>query len=273
MTEAEMQALAAEVLDYFIEVMPDAPFSAEDIVIEFAPKNKMVERYKALAEKYKPTMQLTAGREYELANSIVGNALIGRGKSAVLMLLDLKCSKTQLKHDVFHELSHIFCGKLENSESYIDVYGDGTTGTDNPDNTMEDGIINAGYCVWSEFIAEYFALKFTKSKYKLAEMTQYICELLGDAVPENQLHAKPPFAYACAYFLNATDVVEEFADLSEEHDDSAEGTAFYSCLGILYKQIQKEKPWEISEEFIQELGSKYLMYLTALSIKQIADLD
>ncbi|MCL2301350.1 MAG: hypothetical protein FWC27_14500 [Firmicutes bacterium] len=50
MTLKEMQACAAETLAYFLEVMPEAPFTAEDIIIELAPKAQMAERAMALCE-------------------------------------------------------------------------------------------------------------------------------------------------------------------------------------------------------------------------------
>ena len=269
MTVKEMQTCASETLDYFLEVMPDTPFTAEDIVIEFAPKSKMAERYRELAAIYKPTMWLNASRERELNSTIAGNALIGKNKSAVLMRADRRYTPPHLRHDVFHELAHIFCGKLENSEGFVDVYGDGTTGPGIPDNKIYDGMINAGYSVWSEFIAEYYTQKHTEPKRKLAEMTRTMYSFLSEVTHQNQFHAKSPFAYACSYFLNAEDAAEELASLSEEHSDTNEGTTFYICLNALYNQVQKDKPWEITEDFIHDIGSKYLMYFSAKFTDQL----
>jgi hypothetical protein len=38
----EMRECTAETLAHFIKVMPDAPFSDDDIIGEFVPKSKMV---------------------------------------------------------------------------------------------------------------------------------------------------------------------------------------------------------------------------------------
>ena len=49
-----MKNCAAETLSFFMETMPDIPFSKDDIIIEFAKKKDMAEQAKALCKKYVP---------------------------------------------------------------------------------------------------------------------------------------------------------------------------------------------------------------------------
>ena len=52
MNLTEMQFIASDTLEYFIRIMPDVPFTVNDVVIEFAPKTKMAERARALCARY-----------------------------------------------------------------------------------------------------------------------------------------------------------------------------------------------------------------------------
>ena len=36
--------------------------------------------------------------------------------------------------------------------------------------------------------------------------------------------------------------------------------AFRECLALLESQLRNEKPWEITEEYIAELGAKFLEF-------------
>ena len=129
MTLKEMRSCAAETLYYFLEVMPYPPFTADDIVFEFAPKNKMAERAKELCAKYVPEKIINESQVVQLNKSIAANALMGREKSAVIVRINYKDDYHNLKQLLFHELAHIYCGKLEMPESkhFIEVYGSGTS--------------------------------------------------------------------------------------------------------------------------------------------------
>jgi hypothetical protein len=76
MTLKETQACAAETLKYFLRAMPDAPFTADNIIIEFAPKKYMAERAKALCAIYAPDKIINETQAEELNSSIAANALV-----------------------------------------------------------------------------------------------------------------------------------------------------------------------------------------------------
>jgi molybdopterin synthase catalytic subunit len=46
--------------------------------------------------------------------------------------------------------------------------------------------------------------------------------------------------------------------------------AFEACLFLLYEQMKADKPWRITEDFIAELGQKYLMF-RMLNANNLAD--
>ena len=212
----------------------------------------------------------------ELENIIGAKAFIGREKSTVLVRSNSKESVTGLREVMFHELVHIFCGKIEmDGEHFIDIYGCGHTPDENPVNLMYDGQLNAGYVVWSEFIAQYYALRLVHQKsISSARLSGELFALLGEVHVNDINGSKRAFAMVCSYMLSCADADRLIMRLSEPgyiFDDSEPfgaqtREAFTNCLPKLHKNLKKDKPWKINQNFIEELGAKYLMFISMNSI-------
>jgi hypothetical protein len=273
MTLAEMKTCAAETLSYFIQTMPDVPFTENDIVIEFAKRKDMADRVKALCAIYVPDKIINESQTAQLNESITANALTGRDKSAVIACINHKIDRQRWRMIFFHEFTHIFCAKREiDGEHFIDIYGSGHTPDENPDNKIRDGHLNSGYFVWLEFIAQYYALIKTANRaYDFAEADSFIFDLLSDVTAINLELSKGSFAQACAYWLTCRDAKETIDGLDNLDDPdyiipksvkySAETkVALHDCLEYLHTQTKREKPWKISEDFIESLGAKFNMF-------------
>jgi len=235
----------------------------------------MTKRAKSLCAQYVPDKPFNETKEYQLANTIAANAIIGRDKSAVIVRVNYKNTKQNWREILFHEYMHIFCAKLEiDGEHFIDIYGSGHTLGEFENGTSEkmyDGFLNAGYVVWSEFIAQYYALLKTSDKpYTFSDIMDYAFGLLGEVhIAYDEHTAKTSFAMACAYLLTC-DNGNILSDLVEIEDtDSNEKQAeiaLRNCLAYLHAHLQTEKPWKINENFISELGNKFLMFKTMNSL-------
>lgn len=266
MNLAEMHSIAANTLEYFIQTMPDAPFTVYDVVIEFAPKAKMAERARALCAQFVPGKTINESQARELTEGIDANALIGKEKSAVIARVNNKRSALAWREVFFHEFMHIYCAKLEmNGEHFIDVYGSGTT-PENPNMTPAektyDGVLVGGYAVWSEFIAQYYTLKHTELTHPTVdEVSDYINKLLHSVGHMNNKGDKYALSLACARLLTCSDAEETVSMLKEPDDEMPLGQrTFLSCLYLLHEHLQDERPWEISEEFIADLGIRYFFF-------------
>ena len=183
---------------------------------------------------------------------------------------DSKMSKQDLRCVCFHEFVHIFCAKLEmDGEHFIDTYGSGTT----PEREMTatekqyDGLLVSGHFVWSEFIAQYYALKHTEAiRPTVSQMSYYIDSMLAEVGHIDNTGEKYAMAFACARLLTCTDAEKQVAYLKENNeDDLPELKAFQNCLFLLHEHMQAEKPWKITESFIADLGGKYLYFKVANS--------
>jgi hypothetical protein len=170
---------------------------------------------------------------------------------------------------------HIFCGKLEmDGEHFINIYGSRTTPEVAPEYKTHDGIIVAGYTVWTEFIAQYYAIKLVDNKpYTFDSAAKYITHLLLEVNGRNLEESKGSFSMACACWFNCTDLEETIADLEEPDtfipSDEPHGEetqkALFNCIKYIHSQLKNPKPWKINEDFIFELGFKFGMFRTANS--------
>jgi len=235
----------------------------------------MAARAIELCAAYCPEKTLNASQLRHLMESIAANALIGRDKSAVLVHIDSKLGKKDFRRIIIHELMHIFCAKLEmGAEHFIDVYGSGTTPEAGRDDKVYDGIIVAGYSVWSEFIAQYYAVRLIdQESIDFSRIAGFITRLFGDVSISNLEGSRGAFAMICAYWFNCADFYEAYAALREPgafmHAEEPHGNdaqkALRGCIEYLHIQMAKDRPWEISVDFIFGLGFQFSMFRTANS--------
>ena len=270
MTLYEMKTCAAETLSHFMRTMPNVPFVENDIIIEFVTQDKIVEKYMELQSKYAPEHIINDSQIQDLANNVFANALIGRKKSAVVVCIDPTLTKADMRRNLFHEYMHIFCAKTEiDGEHFIDIYGTGATKETKSFDANYDGYISAGYKLWSEFIANYYAIKHTDNRiYTFKEAQPSIEMICNEVTNENLIESKNAFAYPCSYMFNCIDIDLVITKLSEPNfiwdDNEANGTAtrraFRACMEHIQSQLRNEKPWKISEKYIYELGVKFLEF-------------
>jgi hypothetical protein len=264
----EMKAVAADTLTYFLEVMPEPPFVADDIIIEFASKSNLVKCVRSFCKQYAPDKTFNESQVEELENSVDANAFIGREKSAVIVRINYNLDEQSLRSEVFHELAHIFCAKREiDGDHFIDIYGSGTT-PERPDmDFMErayDGYLVAGHQVWSEFIAQYYALKYTEETHPSTEQAEgYINHWLTSVGTNGVKGDKYALAFACARWLTCYDGDKAVESLKNGPDEpTMQQMAFEACLFLLHDRVSRERPWEITEDFIADLGQKFLIFKT-----------
>jgi hypothetical protein len=160
-------------------------------------------------------------------------------------------------------------------EHFIDIYGSGTTPDVDPEDKFYDGIINSGYVVWSEFIAQYYAVKMIDAQSrKFKDIAGYVKSLLSETTFTDMESSKGAFSMACACWLNCSDIEKSLAALKKPGtfipENEPYGTetqnALFRCMDCLYEQMQNGKPWKISEGFIYELGFRFMMFRAVNSL-------
>ena len=262
MTIADMRECADRTLKFFFQTMPDIPFDENDIIFDFAPPTRMFARYKLLCEKYRPREIILKEHEEQLANGTSGQAVIGENKSAVLICTKQQFLKANLRYIIFHELMHIYCAKTEIAgKHFVDIYGSGEPY--NNDEALRDG-----YYIWSEFIADYYADKYTGSgQFSFESVRDDIRQCLYKDIAAGGKDNRRDFEWACLSLLTLFDTESVINRINELDIISGNSTyaknarrLFDECVQLLYNQIQTEKPWIITGDFIGELGENYLSF-------------
>jgi len=260
MTITEMRERADQTLKYFIQTMPDVPFGEDDIVFDFALPNRMAARYKALCEAYRPNEAILPEHEEQLADGIGGQAVIGEEKSAVLICTKQPFLKANLRRIIFHELMHIYCAKSETDcKHFVDIYGSAKP-YDESDEVLRDG-----YFIWTEFVADYYADIHTRNgQLTFESCREGILKCLDEVVlaPKD---SRRDFEWACLSLLTMYDaesiigrIIEPDVIFTGDSEQARNTRRILSdCVQLLYRQLQTEKPWKITEGFIAELGDCY----------------
>ena len=284
MTRETMLRIIKDTSVFFLEHMPQAPFTPDDIVIEFFKPSDARATYKRFCSRYFP--RKLDGTEYlkpDFFKTMGASALVGVTKSGLFIRSTLQCSEDEFRHIILHELAHIYCIKTEMpaDQHFIDIYLGCTTTTEFADaaDRQEDGCISAGYEVWREFIADYIAVCLDPKgfEHSLRNSAFYVSDMLIGVkigAPEAKLH----MSLALAALMTASDSANLLTDIDVSGDFGLDRTTmevFYSILEPVHRKLfdcaganwltqadpNNHYPWMIDRDFIELIGARYLMFL------------
>lgn len=146
----------ARAVEIFNDKM-DADFSPDHVILTCFMTDDQEEIFEQFCTQYFPYRLNDRYREEGYfdfrASSFIG--MDNGGKDGILLRTDIPYRPVELLHIFLHELAHIYCVHNElGGKSFYDEYCEGYAQT-----KEEDGMINAGYAVWRECIAEIIAFE------------------------------------------------------------------------------------------------------------------
>ena len=129
----------------------DAGFAEDGIILTCFITEDQEEIFEQFCSEYFP-YRLNDRYQEEGYFDFRASSFIGMdngGKDGILLRTDIPYHPVELLHIFLHELAHIYCVHHElDGKSFYDEYCEGYAQSDE-----EDGMINAGYAVWRECIA------------------------------------------------------------------------------------------------------------------------
>ena len=132
-------------------------FSSDKLILACFMTEDQKEIFEQFCSKYFP-YRLSDRYQEEGYFDFKASSFIGIGNGGIdgiLLRTDIPYQPGELLHIFLHELAHIFCAHNElDGKSFFDEYCEGYAQTNE-----EDGMINAGYAVWRECIAEIIAIE------------------------------------------------------------------------------------------------------------------
>ena len=194
--------------------------------------------------------------------SIRAEAFVTPDRSGIIVRTDLEEKGVLWRHILLHEICHVFCTthELPEGEMFYDKYCEGYAKT-----TEEDGVINSGYAIWREFIAEFLAdiLDIDLQEFTLHQNKPYIDAALDEIAGGTLRNKECVLEVLCSVFCSRDilglksreKVFEEIGKigrLSSPH--------WQALLNVVYEQLHNpgHEIYEIDLDFIKRLGAEYL---------------
>ena len=245
----------------------NADFNRENIVFQTFNETDKVKVFESFCKKYFPyrlSDPYTDPQYFEfLASAFVGKE--NGGIDGLLIRTDVDYRPGELKHTILHELAHIYCVRHElDGEDFYDLYCDGTAPS-----VEEDGIINAGYAIWRECIAEIIASELD-SAYRITSLRVkrgWFLELIKKI---DRYNGKPAVSMILSLIMTSEEIdadcdwetVKRKIELMNLFDDSM----FYDLFRIVFEQL-RNRFCKIDYDFIHHIGYTYLNLLAVQELK------
>lgn len=230
-------------------------YTSDNVKLAFYDNSDADIQYERFCKEYFPD-RLTDN--IELRNALA-SAFTGKDFDGIMIGRDFSGGRSELFTIVLHELSHIWCTHNEiPTGDFYDRYCKG-----NSENTLLDGVLNAGYAIWREFAAIYLSTNVQGVEYypSLSEIEQDVLEVAELVCPDNPA-AKISMTDFLACVLMSKEGNNKNAWESINVWLSQNGlTHFIPITDIIYIHIRSERFWEIDGDFIETLGSTYFAVL------------
>lgn len=244
-------------------------FSEDNLVLSCFQTENQQEVFEQFCKQYFPE-RLTDRYKEDGYFDFHASAFVGEGENrvdGVLLRTDVERTPVTLYHILLHELAHIFCthNELGGDSFYKRCCMDDTLSSE------EDGVINAGYVIWRELIAELIASEKDDNCVVLSledkeDILRYYMEELEDgnrkmAVSMILCEALTSREGEPAATWNAT---KRKVAKYKPFDDPL----FMDLFELVVRKLKKNFV-EIDRDFILELGSRYLFLVTELEVKKL----
>lgn len=245
-------------------------FSPDNVMIAFCTLKNIREVYTSFTKRYGFHSE---NRSMESFRSQLAEAFIGKTDidspghvDGILIRTDPPVEFDKQEYYmliIVHELAHIFSCANEiktariAGEGFYDLYCSGAPSSSAE--SITDGQINGGYAVWREFVADYMAGMVLDHPHRsLKDIKQNLFELASNVKAGNP-SAKTSLSRYLSMAFDSTEFKAAKTWGNFEAALSSLELPFISVIELIYRHLQHDKYYEITLEFIQELGALYLI--------------
>ena len=258
----------AHAIEIFNDRM-DAGFSGDDIILTCFMTEDQKEIFEQFCSKYFP-YRLNDRYQEEGYFDFRASSFIGMdngGKDGVLLRTDIPYHPVELLHIFLHELAHIYCAHHElDGKSFYDEYC-----MDYAPTKQEDGIINAGYAVWRECIAEIIAIELDDNCkiVPLKKKADVLRQLKSEIEP---VDGKLAVSEILTAIMTSSEI--EASQTWEEAETAIQSLNLFDTppemdlFRLVYAQLRTTF-LEVDVGFIHELGYLYLNVLSMAVIRNL----
>ncbi len=256
-----------ELTEYFYKALEifndrlDSDISKDNVVQGFFNSENGVEVYERFCQTHFPYMlNETNYKEADYFDSIGAQAFVGDSKYGVLINENIDFTLGDVFQTFQHENSHLYCTRNEiEGGNFFDKYCMGSG--------PEDGMMNAGYAIWREAVADIMADSVISdyATLTLNQVESVVQEYYQMLVPKNP-GAKKAMSLIIVYVMISSEVASvtqwELAEKEIVDTIQIEDRLLLSVLKQVFEQLHSGCFWEIVPEFIMTLGETYLCLIS-----------
>lgn len=232
----------------------------------FMPQNGQAV-YESFCKAYFPRYLSERYTEEGYFEEFTAQAFVGESEYGVMIREDIDCSEEELDFILLHEISHLFCTRNEmKGDRFFDKY----CKSNEADDEIENGMMNAGYAVWREAVADImadsiiseYATLFLKSKPIREEINGLYAEVLSGGKS-----AKRAMSSIISYVMPSREVAaaKDWKDvkLAIRRSIQLDDEWLFEIFELVFQQMHRHPFWEITPDFIFSLGRAYLLLIAS----------
>ena len=258
-SKAELSEMFFEALDLFNDYL-DSDISKENTIISFFEPSNGIEVYEELCKEHFPDLLAENYMADGYFESFAAQAFVNDKEYGVLIRSDIGFSLPEIHRTFLHEISHLYCTKNEiQGGHFFDRYCMGSG--------AEDGLFNAGYAIWREAIADIMAdsVLSESTTVILNEVKPEVDRLVESLSIANE-DSKKCMSLVIAYIMLSKEVAGtkswSTAEAEIEKCFCFKDSMLVMMLRLVFDNLHEPPFWQITPEFIQELGGVYIAALT-----------
>ena len=245
---------------YIFNDFIDSDIDQNSVKLLFFTKVDAVQKYEEMCRDFPQYLSEPYMAE-GFFTDVAASAFVNGDRYGILIASDIALPPKEIIMTFFHEIAHLFCTRNEvPGEAFFEKYCSGT-------GTL-DGMINAGYAIWREAIADITA----DAAMTLADVHDEVMRhytTLSFANPAS----KRAMSLIIAYIMISKGIAstEDWSDAEAailghfQFDDSC----VIKILELVFCKLHKQPFWEITPDFITELGDLYLWIISDKGLRHL----
>ena len=258
-TKKELRDVFFEALGMFNDCL-DSDINKGNIRIDFFVPEIGIKVYERFCSRFFPKYLDEPYKSNGYFDEIAAQAFVSESCYGVLIREDIDFTLGEVLQMFLHEISHLYCTQNEvPGGRFFDKYCMGSG--------VEDGMINAGYAIWREAIADIMAdsVLSENATLTLSMVKDEIHHLDQELSIENP-NSKKAMSLMLAYIMISAEVATTtnwaVAEKRIKNTVGFDEPIIYRILEIVFEQLHTSPFWTITPEFIIELGQMYLELLS-----------
>ena len=265
-TQSQLYEYFIRALDIFKDFI-ESDIDQNSVKLLFFTKEDAVQKYEAMCRDFPQYLSEPYMAE-DFFTNVAASAFVNGDRYGILIASDIALPPKEIIMTFLHEIAHLFCTRNEVSGgAFFEKYYSGT-------GTL-DGMINAGYAIWREAIADITAD---------AAISDFATMTLADVHDEVMRQytalsfANPASKRAMSLIIAYIMISKEIACTEDWHKAEAaiiehfrfDDPRVIKIFELVFRKLHKQPFWEITLEFITELGDLYLWIISGKELRTFA---